>query len=696
MQKNYSVKGIAISFASKKNIRLGSMVLLGLFSCITSHAQIVWNNASTNFDWYNASNWTPNTAPNAWLPSSNAQFIDAGAKTIGIDFSQGNLSIGGITTSYNGVGVGVPPPGSIIIGNSSATPGTLTLNGGLSCLFSPLLIQNNSTGTGKIMNVALVQPITTLNPQFSPITIESNITGIGKGLSISSTSPGTVELTGSNTYTGITTLTGGGGGNSVRLVLNHTGGATLPADNEIVAIDKGRLEILTNQTLANVTLSLNSSLFVGDGATLTITGKLKVAPGRVSVSGTGKIVYAPGASLEYFSDGGSTSSAEFPAINGPTNVSVTSFGFVRLHESRTISGLFTSSFPFLLGNADFTVGGATVNSIIVTDGSGKLFITNIGTAPVTFPVWASLQTGSNPVTIGNGQGLTYGVRVEQGINPAILNNNNAVNRTWYITPSATPAAGVNVSFGYANTHGNAGFNYTAPVDLGQYTTAWNVIQSNITQTQPLATTISTLTANTSSAFVIANSGSIAVEQTVIKLTAALKKEKAILNWAITGITTATIKKIELQRSGNGISFKTLQTLANTAISFTDKDLRDGLNYYRIKLTDQNGKITYSNIVILDNKEDDDKEREKEKFTIKALLPTLITHTGVLQINAVKQIQVKIEITNFTGIPFQNSVHNLEKGANQIQLNLSNLNNGAYQVTVYSTDGEVKTIRFIKQ
>jgi hypothetical protein len=1179
MQKNYSVKGIAISFASKKFIRLVSIVLPGLFCWGTSQAQIIWNNASTNFDWYNASNWTPNTAPNAWLSSSTAQFIDAGAKTIGIDFSQGNLSIGGINTNHNFGGAGLPPSGPITIGNSSTTPGTLTLHGGLSSFVAPLIIQNNSTGTGKTMNVALVQPITTLSSVTSSITIESNITGIGKGLSITGGPGGIVELTGSNTYTGITTITGGGGGNTVRLKLNHPGGGTLPAGNDIIVSSNGNLEVLTNQTLNNVTIG-RGSLTVGDGATLTITGKLTMLPNRVTLSGSGKIVYTPGASLEYVFDGGSTSSAEFPAVDGPTNVSVSNSFFVRLHESRTISGLFTGNSPFLLGNADFTVGGATANSIIVTDGSGKLFITNIGTVPVTFPVWASLQTGSNSVTIGNGQGLTYGVRVEQGINPAILNNNNAVNRTWYITPSATPAAGVNVSFAYANTHGNAGFNYTAPVDLGQYTTAWNVIQSNITQTQPLTTTISTLTANTntplvignvgsiashtvagviqwanitagtdwyeavnwtpnvgpgawlpadiaqfnnsgtatsanidfnlgslslgkitidpsrtrplvignsstiagtltlnganfwnggtplsnyilenrsaipltiqdmtlalgypgenqiwttgpieiksaitgagrgitfaappggqiilsgantytglttinsapgssltlnkpgggtlpatnsitvgdpvdgalvinsnqtlkklyafgststitvannttltitdtlgirspatiilvgtgkivyapgarlvysgaatgiiggefpavngptnveiiggsvtlnaprtiegkltlgfgqnpslvlnnfdfttagvlqqngnsgavvtngtgklvitnvatstnlpiatsagsttntiainngqgltygiraatgitppiansnaavnrtwyitpsatpvapvnvsfvygpsdgnagfnytapvdlgqyttawnviqsnitqtqplattisaltantSSAFVIANSGSIAAGQTVVTLTATLKKEKAILNWAITGITALNTKKIELQRSGNGVSFTTLQTLANTATSFTDKDLRDGLNYYRIKLTDQNGKITYSNIVVLDNKDDDEKEKDKEKFTIKALLPTLITHSAVLQIDAVKQIKVKVEITNFTGIPVQNSVYKLEKGANQIQLNLSALNIGAYQLTVYTNDGEAKTIRFIKQ
>jgi hypothetical protein len=178
--------------------------------------------------------------------------------------------------------------------------------------------------------------------------------------------------------------------------------------------------------------------------------------------------------------------------------------------SRAIAGTLTVNAPIVLGANDFTASAVTGSGRVVTNGSGKLNITNVGTAPVVFPVATALSGAYNPVTISNGQGLTYGVRVEAGINPAgIIDPNKAVNRTWNITPvgplSASP---VNISFYYSFGDGNPGFNYLAPVDLGLFGTSWNVVQSNIPQVIPLPATVAFMVPGVSNAFVIGNVGAV--------------------------------------------------------------------------------------------------------------------------------------------------------------------------------------------
>ncbi len=94
---------------------------------------------------------------------------------------------------------------------------------------------------------------------------------------------------------------------------------------------------------------------------------------------------------------------------------------------------------------DITGGSAT--SHIVTNSTGKLVLNNIaGATPRIFPVGANTTT-YNPMTIFNGSGFNYAVRVEIGINPPIGIPSQAVNRTWFVTPNGTPGA-VNTNFYY--------------------------------------------------------------------------------------------------------------------------------------------------------------------------------------------------------------------------------------------------------
>ncbi|MFN8250612.1 MAG: hypothetical protein U0V75_01925 [Ferruginibacter sp.] len=78
-----------------------------------------------------------------------------------------------------------------------------------------------------------------------------------------------------------------------------------------------------------------------------------------------------------------------------------------------------------------------------------------------------------------------------------------------------------------------------------------------------------------------------------------------MNCSGIGVATMTI-----ERSNNGISFEIIKTIATTAVNcqqpftYTDNSLAVTKNYYRIKITEDNGKSYYSNTVLLQQKSND--------------------------------------------------------------------------------------------
>lgn len=481
-----------------------------------TNAQIIsWVNTGAAADWYTASNWSPSTSSGAWLPTNTALFNNTGsATTAGINASISSLSVAAISITSSRTRV-------LAIGNSSATNSTLQLNGATIGGFSNVVLSVNcpgpsnaltlqngiGAGTGNLDIVLgnAVDNVFLTGGNNGTITINSAITGTGKNLSLRGTGStgGTVTLNAANTYTGLTTIAA----RTRRLILNKPGGNTLPPANDIAIYD-GALIVNTDQTVRNIgLLGFGSGITIADGATLTVTGTFTKNMGGVSFGplGTGKLVYTSGASLVYSS--GATIGNEFTAVYGPTNVTFN--GPITLPFTRTIGGTITISGPLLLNGNDITAGAVTGTGKIVTNGAGKLNITNVGTTPVVFPVAGSLST-YNPVTISNGQGLTYGVRVDNSITPAgVINPNNCVNRSWAVTPlgplSASP---VNVAFYYTGADVNPGFNLANPlVDAGRFTTSWQGVVA-CPQIIPVTAAVALMLPGSTNTFVIGNTGSV--------------------------------------------------------------------------------------------------------------------------------------------------------------------------------------------
>lgn len=523
-----------------------ALVLFFLFS-VTGYAQTIqWNNATSSVQWYTASNWTPATARTSWATTSVATFTDAGTRTIGINMASGSLSMQGIAISR------ISGTANLTVGNSSATPGTMTLSGAAD---GTIITANSGTTLNLVrstplalasMQLVLVQTESKIQSSMATVNIECNITGAGRGVKINGIN-GLVEFKGANTYTGNTNIeVPVGGSTRTVLSLNRPGGGTLPAANKITVANGGTLQVRTNQTINEITVTGSGRIIVENGATLTISRVLRTVPGSVVLNGTGRLIYSPGATLSYSGShiSTTTTSNEFPVLNGPTNVMINNIGItgLTLHASRTIPGFLSPAFSanLVLGNNNFTASSvANPISSLVTNGSGKLYLTNIGTTTKEFPITSGLFTAANKVYISNGGGLTYGVKVDAGISPALTGSNTAINRTWHIQPSATPVTPVSIILRYGAVDGNPDFNTTAPVNVLQYTTAWNAIASGLPPASPLLPfTISTLTSGTSSRIVVQNT------PVMLRAGAAMHADKA------PGKTEALVKKVTTSLASN--------------------------------------------------------------------------------------------------------------------------------------------------
>ena len=121
---------------------------------------------------------------------------------------------------------------------------------------------------------------------------------------------------------------------------------------------------------------------------------------------------------------------------------------------------------------------------------------------------------------------------------------------------------------------------------------------------------------------------------------------------------------------------------------TDASPLQGSNYYCLKMTDANGKVTYSTVIVLLN--------ATTGFDIVGILPNLIKSNAILNVTAAQKIKMDVVITDMAGRQVQKIAYNLIAGSNQFTINLANLMAGTYQITGYTAEGKSKTIRFTKE
>jgi hypothetical protein len=171
----------------------------------------------------------------------------------------------------------------------------------------------------------------------------------------------------------------------------------------------------------------------------------------------------------------------------------------------------------------------------------------------------------------------------------------------------------------------------------------------------------------------------------------LSHSKSLLNWELAACCSSAAK-FEIQRAEKNRNFITVGIVGgsetNRFYNYTDNGLQNGINYYRLKMTDADGTITYSRTVAVMN--------GVNGLLLTSLIPTLVTNTASLTIASSAAQKMDIVIVDMLGRIMLKRNYTIDAGNMSIELPLGGLAAGAYQLTGMSAEGKTNTIRFIKQ
>ncbi|HRG81234.1 MAG TPA: T9SS type A sorting domain-containing protein [Chitinophagaceae bacterium] len=359
---------------------------------------------------------------------------------------------------------------------------------------------------------------------------------------------------------------------------------------------------------------------------------------------------------------------------------------VTMQGSKTVIGnlnLGAGSFVEL-GDFNLTVTGVITgsgsNAFIRTNGMGVLTLNSVGAAGKSFPVG---NTSYNPIVVLNGNGESFSVRVQTGIQPAVAFPSYAINRTWHLFASGSTTA--MVSFQFAAADANAGVILPGDLEILQYSgVAWSVIPGNgirpTTGTNPF--TVATINniplGNTAVAYALGKSGGhILPLDFSVSARAQVIDAGVRISWEI--FSTDQVSDFELQRSLAGGIFTTIANQIPVAnglgYSLIDSSMQNAQYLYRIKVNLQNGNSHYSNIVRANN--------SGPAFVLNAVSPNPVKDNADLNIHSAAQCVAGLSVFNMYGQLIMNRTIELKKGSNSVLLSMSNLIAGTYYLQLHA-------------
>jgi hypothetical protein len=115
-----------------------------------------------------------------------------------------------------------------------------------------------------------------------------------------------------------------------------------------------------------------------------------------------------------------------------------------------------------------------------------------------------------------------------------------------------------------------------------------------------------------------------------------------------------------------------------------------MNFYRLKMTDVDGRITYSTTVALLN--------ASKGVEIVNIIPNPITTTGNFKLNvtSAQAVKINIIITDMQGRIVLSQTNDLINGYNSIDMNVGRLSKGTYTISSIMADEKTKVVRFVKE
>lgn len=167
-------------------------------------------------------------------------------------------------------------------------------------------------------------------------------------------------------------------------------------------------------------------------------------------------------------------------------------------------------------------------------------------------------------------------------------------------------------------------------------------------------------------------------------------KSALIKWTTDGLEDKG--SFELMRSTDGrnfISIKTVPAVLNkTDYSFIDNNLPAGMSYYKLKMTDRDNKITWSDVRTVVN--------IKSGIYIISVSPTATTSNTTVKIFSENENKGTLLICNTHGAVVQSININLLKGETNISINAGALAKGLYKVFIITANGKTGAADMIRE
>jgi hypothetical protein len=122
-------------------------------------------------------------------------------------------------------------------------------------------------------------------------------------------------------------------------------------------------------------------------------------------------------------------------------------------------------------------------------------------------------------------------------------------------------------------------------------------------------------------------------------------------------------------------------------NYIDANPLEGANYYRLKIINIDGKVTYSDVVVLVNRSID----------IVSIEPNPVPD-GIftLKIISKQNSTAEIVITDAKGSTIQREKISIAAGTNKIKQHVEKLGAGVYAISIYTDKDKSRVVRFVKR
>jgi hypothetical protein len=528
------------------------------------------------------------------------------------------------------------------------------------------------------------------------------ITGGFTDCSVTIASPNTLTVTNAITI-------GAGTGNGDDQLLNVGSGTVSCASIAVTATGSGARR--SGITISSGTLTVSGSITMGDANDeLTFTGA-----GTVNIGGnlTGGNFTRSTGTVNY---NGTTQTVGAYIYN---NLTISGGGTKTLAGTTTVNAGLTLTSGILAVPTGSTLTLTSTNQVAGTFSATNNIFTQVntgtgakGTVRVNVPAATArtipVSDGTNylPVTINATNASGYNVTVFNGVTTDATPNGTAfgagpkkeiVDAVWNIGLASGTGTGVSLTLGWQGALEGSTFaatTLTTQAGIAQNTAG---IWANPQQNGGVLHTSSTrtgLTVAATSSFAVGKiypaGGTLPIK--VVYFNAAKGNGYNTLNWSAE--STSESATFDIERSADGKNFTAISTINATRFdmsqpfSYVDNSNLTGTVYYRIKITDFNGKVTYSSVVRIATAVNDMK--------LVAVLPNPVSNTAQLNVVSAKKDNVQLSVVSMTGQLVQRSTVQLQSGSSIINLDVANLQSGMYTIKGTFSDGTVSTVKFVKQ